>query len=936
MADVLYFADLAVIGAVTGDKILAVQSDPTGSFGFKLTLDEYADYVNTTKTYSGLNTADKTIVENANSVFTMAASSGLLTGGAITDAGGGNVDVAAGNGLFRTTDSHTGILVELPWLQSLGIAIPSDTIRYIGVEYNAGSPQVVVKSTDTWDIHTEFSLGSVVNEAGTIHLINNPWMVANADGHAIERFYETRPFEKAARLGGLIVDETGTRNIILTAGEIYDRTNEFNISDLNTSVTGSFDSYLGLILSSAANIDWDNLNYDNSGVLTGLGISKWGVLWWYIEADDSLVMVYGTQEHNTSASAFLEDAPSVIPLRLQVHSSNLPTARTVFQQNAATGLFTNFSTALVGAPTSDHTELSNLTTGDSGHAQFAMLSGRSGGQDLVGGSSALEKLTLESTSSPTKGIIEIKDPLDIPNATGGDLLSIGVATEASNPKVTIRTRNSGFAPPSNTNGISLGDKWVFWNQVAYKGAIGFDARTMWFQSTEGTPTVLNRFKFFAGGSAIPVEILAMGDDAGFIWNDTGLPDADFRCEGDTDENLFFLDAGTDQACFGTATPVGGAKLTIAGNLALSSGTFKLPTGTTINEISIDGTLIGASDDAVPTEQAVKTYVDTHTELSKWDLAATVLTPDTANSSVEVNVNNTQANPSITSKRTLSTGTGDFIAHESVIIASVAQTAGDKVGYKSSYTGHVSDTNGIYKAFEAADPGTIGDASRTAIYVGANHSDAIFTESGKWVESVSTDTPIIAATGITVDMLKTANLVGKSSTTVDSIVSSIVTGVDGQILTIIGFDDTKTITFNSSTANVELIGGRCTLGNGDRLILKSYNNKWREVSRNVPIISSLQTITTAGITAAQLAYPILIVQGNSVGGVTDISAISTSGAVAGQKLGLVFGGTNSFLRVNSGTNLKIDNGASFLMGPDHIINFIFDGTDWQESTRKANL
>jgi len=39
-------------------------------------------------------------------------------------------------------------------------------------------------------------------------------------------------------------------------------------------------------------------------------------------------------------------------------------------------------------------------------------------------------------------------------------------------------------------------------------------------------------------------------------------------------------------------------------------TLQLPNGTSINEISIDGTLAGNSDDAAPTEKAVKTYQDT--------------------------------------------------------------------------------------------------------------------------------------------------------------------------------------------------------------------------------------------------------------------------------------------------------------------------------------
>mgnify|MGYP003640433145 FL=1 len=55
---------------------------------------------------------------------------------------------------------------------------------------------------------------------------------------------------------------------------------------------------------------------------------------------------------------------------------------------------------------------------------------------------------------------------------------------------------------------------------------------------------------------------------------------------------------------------GTASMTIAdstGALAIST-TLGLASGTTVNEFSIDGTLGGNSDDAVPTEKAVKTYV----------------------------------------------------------------------------------------------------------------------------------------------------------------------------------------------------------------------------------------------------------------------------------------------------------------------------------------
>lgn len=43
---------------------------------------------------------------------------------------------------------------------------------------------------------------------------------------------------------------------------------------------------------------------------------------------------------------------------------------------------------------------------------------------------------------------------------------------------------------------------------------------------------------------------------------------------------------------------------------VSGGTFALATGTTVNDLSTDGTLSGNSDDSLVTEKAIKTYVDT--------------------------------------------------------------------------------------------------------------------------------------------------------------------------------------------------------------------------------------------------------------------------------------------------------------------------------------
>ena len=50
---------------------------------------------------------------------------------------------------------------------------------------------------------------------------------------------------------------------------------------------------------------------------------------------------------------------------------------------------------------------------------------------------------------------------------------------------------------------------------------------------------------------------------------------------------------------------------------IDSNGLALQSGTDVNEFSTDGTLGGNSDDAVPTEKAVKTYVDTHAPIAAF-------------------------------------------------------------------------------------------------------------------------------------------------------------------------------------------------------------------------------------------------------------------------------------------------------------------------------
>lgn len=111
--------------------------------------------------------------------------SGWISGGAVADAGSETIDVAAGTGSIRAADSDTAELMFFDWSASTGLAVPTDTTRYVGIEYNAGSPRVVLKTTDAWDYNTDFPLATVVNTSGALAITTTKVTASHGPQHEV-------------------------------------------------------------------------------------------------------------------------------------------------------------------------------------------------------------------------------------------------------------------------------------------------------------------------------------------------------------------------------------------------------------------------------------------------------------------------------------------------------------------------------------------------------------------------------------------------------------------------------------------------------------------------------------------------------------------------------------------------------------------------------
>ncbi len=285
----------------------------------------------------------------------------VITWGVINDIGGWNITVDAWTGWIRTINDKTASLPWFDWSALWSTAIPSDAKRWIWVEFNAWSPQIVVRTADTFNNNDDFWLGNLYYDGTDMHIQNLPRAIWDHASTMIDRMLEVNWPQRA---NWLILWETWTRNITTSAGLVWQCLTEFPTPAIDTSASDTFASYLWETQSSIWNTQWDNQNYNVAWVLTALGNSRWGNLWFYSDFDDgTLVMQYWNSNATSQANAESEWTPATIAKLLQ-DGRWLLIARLTFQKSAATGIIASaFDTTFVWSWASDHNSQSWLDGG---------------------------------------------------------------------------------------------------------------------------------------------------------------------------------------------------------------------------------------------------------------------------------------------------------------------------------------------------------------------------------------------------------------------------------------------------------------------------------------------------------------------------------------------------------------------------------------------
>lgn len=338
--------NLTVTGTSTGISVTA----PTST---QITVDHTA-----TSTYTNLQ-----------QFLNLTQSAGRIGGGGLTVTATGTYSVAAGTGFFRTADDDVSALKLADWSASSSISIATSTDVHIGVEYNNGSPRIITKAVDTWNLDTEFPLGEVHRDAtGRTEAHSDAWWISDALTNIIQRLNSFFGINRDQKIDGLAIGETGTRKITVTSGKLWSNLNDYTVSAIDTNASSTFTLVyrdgVGGFTEVANQTQWPNTQYDDGdGTLATMGLNKYANLWLYEVIDGDLFVQYGQNEYNTVAAAQAGTPPASVPAVVESHGILL--GRFIFQNNAAstTLIESAFTTQFSAAQATNHNQLAGLQGG---------------------------------------------------------------------------------------------------------------------------------------------------------------------------------------------------------------------------------------------------------------------------------------------------------------------------------------------------------------------------------------------------------------------------------------------------------------------------------------------------------------------------------------------------------------------------------------------
>ena len=374
-------------------------------------------------------------------------SHGVISGGTIADNGDGTVTVAAGEGTIRPTDNKLDDLVYAIWEQSDPIAIPTNDNKQIVVDYNSGSPQII--AVDDYATEAErrdrIYLGEVHNASGVLTIDHDPEIRGDFT-HLMQEWAEQLIGIRVA--SGESVSETGTRNLIITAGVMWGRHfDDHDTPAVDTSGAGTFIAFYrsatpGQYTRVTGQTQWDNTQYDDgSGTLATLTGGTYGVHFLMRLVDGKVGLLYGRAEYATQALAEAAAQPADMPY--EFHSTHAAfIARIVFLKSAASLATIMDIRPIIGG-----------TSGSGGSSSISLpLAVNQGGTGATTAAAARTNLATAASGANTdiESLGGLTTPLSV--AQGG---TAAITAAAARTSLSVSGGSASFYYPTGTDHILI-------------------------------------------------------------------------------------------------------------------------------------------------------------------------------------------------------------------------------------------------------------------------------------------------------------------------------------------------------------------------------------------------------------------------------------------------------------------------------------------------
>jgi hypothetical protein len=326
--------------------------------------------VTTTPTYlTATNTNGD--IEKTDPIQFAGNSAGAISGFEITNNGNGTVNIATGIAILRSANNTTSPLVKYTIPAQTNISLTDNANNFLLVNYNGGTPNILVTTNPT-DINTTTnSIIYVISRVGnTLDYIALIGQNVDVNAKLRRRFLNSEGLTRAQ--GGVLT--VSNRNLLVTIGLFYSGLIEVTTPTFNTSGADTFtQAYLNTNWNRTTGLSQiNNTQYNLAGTLTTLPNNAYRVDYVYLLADNpsKLYVILGDAHYNSLADARLAPVPSSLPTELQYLGARI--GRVIVQKNASTmEVSSEFTTIYASGSATLHNDLGGLNVGDYQHLTVA-------------------------------------------------------------------------------------------------------------------------------------------------------------------------------------------------------------------------------------------------------------------------------------------------------------------------------------------------------------------------------------------------------------------------------------------------------------------------------------------------------------------------------------------------------------------------------------